>query len=506
MKESVRVDKPISTYQNMQNCNILPSHHGILNPRNREQVRNCQKSERHKMKLSHDSLYNLLLLAYELGDFVHHISIYPDLICAVGLKLVIKEFSKLLECDTGEHQMYCSYDTTFCIGDFYVSPIVFKHVLFQNSPTIPLAFLIHDRKYAKTHEMFFRIIVDLIPNLKKYPVPFIVDREFGLSSAIKTVLPNCPVFHCWNHLQRDFRHHLLTKLAAPMPDVQIYMQHLDEILHCDSEAQFLETSDNLIANWSEPAFDYFNSFVKPDILTYSGKWLIQPYNIFDPYSGITTNMSEGMNTVIKRLLDWTEVPVDSAALAFHFLQNYYFIEIHIGFCGVGEYSLRPKFGNLSRGKENIPVIESYSPENIVQKVKCSLYDLLPDKKNEIKVGDIKDNDVKASELRTIENKISNNKDDKDSDNDNDMDCDDNKNNSISLVQKTPTALAQKIVDEDRIEFVPKLKCYTVRTENGNLNNVQLFPKEKCWCGATITCCHILAARIYVGIAPVWHIH
>ena len=90
------------------------------------------------------------------------------------------------------------------------------------------------------------------------------------------------------------------------------------------------------------------------------------------------------------------------------------------------------------------------------------------------------------------NKISNSKDykDSDNDNDNDMDCDDNKNDSISLVQKTPTALAQKTVDEDRIEFVPKLKCYTVRTENGNLYNVQLFPKEKCWCGATITCCHI----------------
>ena len=54
--------------------------------------------------------------------------------------------------------------------------------------------------------------------------------------------------------------------------------------------------------------------------TYSGKWVIQPYNIFDPYSGIMTNMSEGMITVIKRLIDWTEVPVDSAALAFHFLQ------------------------------------------------------------------------------------------------------------------------------------------------------------------------------------------
>ena len=101
-------------------------------------------------------------------------------------------------------------------------------------------------------------------------------------------------------------------------------------------------------------------------------------------------------------------------------------------------------------------------------------------KNEINVGDIKDNDVKTSELRTIENKISNNKDDKDSDNDNDMDCDDNKNNSISLVQKTPTALAQILVDEDRIEFVPKLKCYTVRTENGNCTTISQR-KMLVWC-------------------------
>jgi hypothetical protein len=65
--------------------------------------------------------------------------------------------------------------------------------------------------------------------------------------------------------------------------------------------------------------------------------------------------------------------------------------------------------------------------------------------------------------------------------------------------KTPFALAQKIIDENRIEFCSKLKSFTVKSESGNLYSIQLFPKEKCWCGGTVTCCHIIAARIYIGL-------
>ena len=490
-------------YQNYQNVKVLPQHHGILNPRDKTQVRNCHKSEREKLKLSHDSLYNLLLLAYELGDFIHHITLFPDLICVAGLKSIIKEFNKLLECDTDDIQMYCSYDTTFCIGDFYVSVLVFRHVLFNNSPVIPLAFLIHDRKFAKTHELFFSIINELVPNLKKYPIPLIVDREYGISNAIKTMLPNCPLFHCWNHLKRDFRHYLSTKLRAPFPDIQVYTEDLDTLLQSENEADFIDASETLTAKWSEAALDYYHKTIKPDILTYSGKWLIAPHNIFDPYSGITTNISEGMNTVIKRLLKWSEVPVDSAALAFNFLQNYFYVEIHRGFCGVGDYSLRSKFGKLLRDKESIPILECYSPQTIVDKVKGRFLQLLPDKnkisqppKTNCDGPDAIDDGLPITDGPP--------KGDGPPNPDGPLPVTDgcDKVNDINdgpLYQRTPYALAQKIIDENRIEYCPKMKSFTVKTGTGNLYSLKLFPKEKCWCGGTITCCHILAARIYMGI-------
>ena len=50
LKESVNTDKPVGVYQNYQNVKVLPQHHGILNPRDKTQVRNCHKSEREKLR------------------------------------------------------------------------------------------------------------------------------------------------------------------------------------------------------------------------------------------------------------------------------------------------------------------------------------------------------------------------------------------------------------------------------------------------------------------------
>ena len=51
--------------------------------------------------------------------------------------------------------------------------------------------------------------------------------------------------------------------------------------------------------------------------------------------------------------------------AFNFLQNYFCAEIHMGFYGVRDYSLRSKLGKLLRDKESIPILKCYSPQNIV---------------------------------------------------------------------------------------------------------------------------------------------
>ena len=100
---------------------------------------------------------------------------------------------------------------------------------------------------------------------------------------------------------------------------------------------------------------------KNDILKYSDKWILKKLNLFNPYSGITNNISEGMNTVLKRLVDLKEVPLDTVVFCISYLQNYYWNEILRGFCDMGNYRLKSIFSYL-----HLPVEEVSFPTNIYQ--------------------------------------------------------------------------------------------------------------------------------------------
>ena len=68
---------------------------------------------------------------------------------------------------------YLTYDTTFKLGDFYVSILLFKHALFAEAPAIPAAFLMHERKFQASHEQLMKFIRASVPSLAKLkePVP-----------------------------------------------------------------------------------------------------------------------------------------------------------------------------------------------------------------------------------------------------------------------------------------------------------------------------------------------
>ena len=63
--------------------------------------------------------------------------------------------------------------------------------------------------------------------------------------------------------------------------------------------------------WYPEFKDYFDSYLKTDIVTYCARWLLEDAGVFDPYSGVTSNVVESMHIVIKRLTDdWLKVIED----------------------------------------------------------------------------------------------------------------------------------------------------------------------------------------------------
>lgn len=95
-------------------------------------------------------------IAYDIPAYIRKIVTYPDLTLVCGLQEIVDEFNNIMVL-THEGQLL-SYDTTFQLGDFYVSPLIFRHLLFNEKPCIPVMFLIHERKLTETHEeLFYRV-------------------------------------------------------------------------------------------------------------------------------------------------------------------------------------------------------------------------------------------------------------------------------------------------------------------------------------------------------------
>ena len=217
-------DSPSNIYKQMVQAPISsPYHQPVLMPRNPKQVKNVQASQRQSLRLTHDALYNLHKLAYDLDGFFHKITTFPDLVIICGLKAILLEFNRIINVKS-HHPMLLSYDTTFKLGDFYVSILLFKHALFAEAPAIPAAFLIHERKFQASREELMKFISASVPSLAKLkePVPIVTDDEIGICKAIDQCLPGVYRLQCWNHLINSVKAWLRSHGAASA-EIPVYV-------------------------------------------------------------------------------------------------------------------------------------------------------------------------------------------------------------------------------------------------------------------------------------------
>ena len=65
-----------------------------------------------------------------------------------------------------------------------------------------------------------------------------------------------------------------------------------------------------------------------------GRWKLEEFGIYNPMSGVTSNQSEGFNSVLKSLPGWKEIPFDTGVLTLYYLQVYYWNEWQRGLAGI----------------------------------------------------------------------------------------------------------------------------------------------------------------------------
>ena len=208
-----------------------------------------QALHRQKFRLTHDALYNLHELAYDMNEFFQ-IATFPDLVVICGLKPMLKEINRLLQLSgmKSYHQLL-SYDTTFQLVDFYVSALLFRNVLFKKSPVMPAMFLVHERKLHSTHIQMMEVIASQLPSLVQGSsrIPMVTDDEKGFVQAVDKVL-----HHVINATKLWLRRH-----GATSSEVPVYVSHLRELFHQESRQGYYCYLEEVKGNWSEAFLSYY---------------------------------------------------------------------------------------------------------------------------------------------------------------------------------------------------------------------------------------------------------
>ena len=281
IQKKIEVEKPHIVYKNLV-CENVEGHDAISKPRNIKQLHNAKASKQEEIRLTRDAIYNTHELAYE-GGFIHFLSTYPDLCVVAGEVEMIQELNSVIQLK--DEDLLLSYDTTFNLGEFYVSPLVFKHVVFTDNPLVAGLFLIHERKLSETHEHFFKILSSLVKPLKG--VPIVTDMESAIVKAIRenTTLKQ---IGCWRHLRQDVQRWLTDNL--PKVERSTYVNELYEILRTTTERQCADMIKKMEKQWNEEFTRYFKKSVEPK-LGYFCAWSIANSCKLDTKNGITNLMS-----------------------------------------------------------------------------------------------------------------------------------------------------------------------------------------------------------------------
>ena len=113
------IKSPSTIYKDIiSKCETSIDYHSSMSPRNIKQVSNMQAKGRQKLRLSHNALYNVHELAFDLDNFIHKIITFPDLVIVCGLKVMVWKINRIIHMHHNPPILF-SYDTTFQLGNFF---------------------------------------------------------------------------------------------------------------------------------------------------------------------------------------------------------------------------------------------------------------------------------------------------------------------------------------------------------------------------------------------------
>ena len=83
----------------------------------------------------------------------------------------------------------------------------------------------------------------------------------------------------------------------------VYVQDMKQLLMSPTEKDYRQLYGVLSRKWSQAFVEYYYHHIDPEVTASAGQWILEPLGIYNGYSGVTTNQSEGFNTLLKSTID-----------------------------------------------------------------------------------------------------------------------------------------------------------------------------------------------------------
>lgn len=172
------------------------------------------------------------------------------------------------------------YDTTFNVGPFYASPLIFRNRCLNNDPVFPIGVLIHEKKLLRNHYGFINEIVQQIPPLDRNNIVFITDREFDFTK----ILSNCTHVFCWRHITDNVKRQLSKQGISSREMQNAIISNMYSIMKSESQRIAEQKAENYSNEWPVDFKDYYFASIAPAIRR-SGRWVLEPIGMYSPISG-----------------------------------------------------------------------------------------------------------------------------------------------------------------------------------------------------------------------------
>ena len=302
-------------------------------PRNVQQMKNFRRSEHKK---DTNVLYSVMLqckLSEGKADaFVRDVKAAPEPQCVLFCDWQLNDLSRFV---TNQNQFSIfSADTTYNLGDFYVTPTTYQHLMLEDTTTMKHPYFlgpirVHQRKNFSAFNYLASTLIGHCKKLRDVQA-FGTDGDPALIEALSHNFTSAKQLRCFIHLKRNITEKLKERAIAN-PDAQEFLADIfgkhcgttyqEGLVDSNSQEDFESRLENCRSVWIAcearyqregqiTFYAYFCTYYASIIRHTMLKELRVAVGLGCPPSIYTINASESVNAVIKRKVQYkvTEWP------------------------------------------------------------------------------------------------------------------------------------------------------------------------------------------------------